>query len=158
MTNHRLPKLVAALVCVALLLPAAGHAAGRTKTIRAYAKTVAMTLTHADGTVVAHPPFPTVAPGDVLDVYALDFRGNHKRHAKRNFGSEHLRCVFGDVRAPDCISHVAIGNSLLVWSGDPITLIGGTGRFEGATGRVLKNKEVPGGNDVVAKVKLARHH
>jgi hypothetical protein len=148
---------VAALLCAAALWPSAGQAAGRTKTIEAFSKAVSLTVTHPDGTVVTHPPFPTMAPGDVLDVYSLDFRGNHRHHAKHFFGSEHLQCVFG-TGEPDCVSHVAIGGSLLVWSGNPATLIAGTGRFQGATGRVLVNKEVPGGNDIVAKIKLARHH
>jgi hypothetical protein len=146
---------VAVLPCAAVLWPSAGEAAGRTKTIKAFSKIVSLTVTHPDGTVVDHPPFPTVAPGDVLDVYSLDFRGNHKHHAKHFFGSDHLQCVFG-AGEPDCVSHTAIGGSLLVFSGNPGTLVAGTGRFQGATGRVLKNKEVPGGNDIVAKIKLAR--
>jgi hypothetical protein len=49
---------------------------------------------------------------------------------------------------------VAIGGSLLIFSGNPGTLTVGTGRFQGATGRVIKNKEVPGGSDVVVKIRL----
>jgi hypothetical protein len=139
----------AALLCAAALWPAAGHAAGRNLTIKAFSKITSVTLTAPDGTVVNRDP----APGDTLDVYALDFRGNHKRHAKRYFASEHLRCVFG-TGEPDCVSHVAIGRSLLVWHG--ATLEAGTGRFAGATGRVLSNQEVPGGNDIVARIKLAK--
>jgi hypothetical protein len=152
-----LAAAVAAALCLAALLPAAGQAAGRTKTIKAFSKTVSIRVTHPDGTVVTHPPFAQMQPGDVLDVLALDFRGNHRRHAKRFFGSEHLQCVFG-TGEPDCVSHVAIGSSLLVFSGNPATLIAGTGRFQGATGRSVSNKEVRGGNDIVVKIKLARHH
>jgi hypothetical protein len=141
----------AALLCAAALWPAAGHAAGRNLTIKTFSKITSVTVTAPDGTVVNRDP----QPGDTLDVYALDFRGNHKHHAKRFFGSEHLRCVFG-TGAPDCVSHVAIGRSLTVWAGSPVKLVAGTGRFAGATGRIVSNKEVPGGNDIVAKVKLAR--
>jgi hypothetical protein len=148
---------VAALLCAAALWPAAGQAAGRTKTIKVFSKTTLITVTHPDGTVVDHPPYPEIAPGDVLDVYSLDFRGNHKKHSKRWIGSDHLQCVFG-TGEPDCVSHVALGGSLLIFGGNPGTLIGGTGRFQGATGRVLSNNEVVGGNDVVAKIKLAKHH
>jgi hypothetical protein len=148
---------VAALVCAAALWPASGHAAGRTKTLKVFSKATLITLTHPDGTVVDHPPYPEAAPGDVLDVYSLDFRGTHKKHSKRWIGSDHLQCVFG-TGEPDCVSHVALGGSLLIFSGNPGTLIGGTGRFQGATGRVLVSKEVPGGTDVVAKIKLAKHH
>ena len=115
---------------------------------------MSLTLTHADGTVVDHPPFPEVAPGDVMDIYSLDFYGNHKKHSKRFAGSEHLRCVFG-TGEPDCTSTVALGRSLLVFHGNQ--LVDGAGRFLGATGRVLSTKEVPGGTDAVAKIKLAKH-
>ena len=149
--THRLILALAVSLVAALCIPAAGQAAGRTVTIKAYSKITSLTLTRPDGTVTQGEP----QPGDVLDIYALDFRGDHKRHAKRFFGSEHLQCVFG-TGEPDCVSHVAIGRSLLVWEGDPATLVAGTGRFQGATGRVLSNQEVPGGNDIVAKIKLAR--
>jgi hypothetical protein len=139
----------AALLCAAALWPAAGHAAGRHVTIKAFSKITSVTLTAPDGTVVDREP----QPGDTLDVFALDFRGNHKHHAKRFFASEHLRCVFG-TGEPDCVSHVALGKALLVWHGS--TLEAGTGRFAGASGRVLSNQEVPGGNDIVAKIKLRR--
>jgi hypothetical protein len=145
---------VVAALCIAAALPAAGQAAGRTVTIKAYSKIVSLTVTRPDGTVVTQGE---PAPGDVLDIYALDFRGNHKRHAKRFFGSEHLQGVFG-TGEPDCVSHVAIGSTLLVWKGNPATLVAGTGRFQGATGRVVSNKEVPGGSDIVAKIKLAKRH
>ena len=148
---------VAAALCVAALVPAAGQAAGRTKTIKIFSKLTSITLTHADGTVVDHPPFPEAVPGDVLDVYSLDFRGNHKRHSKRWIGTDHLQCVFG-AGEPDCVSHVALGGSMLIFQGNPGTLIGGLGRFQGATGRVISSKEVPGGTDAVAKIKLAKHH
>ena len=148
---------VAAALCTAALWPAAGEAAGRTKTLKIFSKLQSITLTHADGTVISHPPFPDAAPGDVLDVYSLDFRGTHKKHSKRFIGTDHLQCVFG-TGEPDCVSHVALGNSMLIFEGNPGTLVAGLGRFQGATGRVTSSKEVPGGGDVVAKIKLARHH
>ncbi len=161
MTITRIPPIriviiaAVALACAAALWPATGQAAGRTKTIKIFSQLQSMSVTHPDGTVVDHPPFPEMAPGDVLDVYSLDFIGTHKHHAKRFAGSEHLRCVFG-TGEPDCTSTVALGRSLLVFHGDK--LVDGAGRFFGATGRVLSVKEVPGGNDAVAKIKLAKHH
>ena len=152
MTIKRIsPLLLAAvgLLCLALLWPAGSQAAGRTKTIKVFVKTQSLTLTDSSGTVVNREP----QPGDVLDIYSLDFYGNHKKHAKRFAGSEHLRCVFG-TGEPDCTSHVALGRSLLVFHGDKV--VDGTGRFFGATGRVVSNREVPGGNDAVAKIKLAK--
>jgi hypothetical protein len=35
-------------------------------------------------------------------------------------------------------------------------VIGGTGRYQGATGKVISNQEVEGGSDFVVRVKLAR--
>jgi len=148
---------VAAALCAVALAPPAGQAAGRTKTIKIFSKMQSMTLTRADGTVISHPPFPEVAPGDVLDVYSLDFRGTHKKHSKRFVGTDHLRCVFG-AGEPDCVSHVALGRSMLIFEGNPGTLVAGLGRFEGATGRVISSKEVPGGTDAVAKITLAKRH
>jgi hypothetical protein len=156
--THRIRAAVGvaiAALCALALWPAAGHAAGHVKTFRIFSKAVSITVTHPDGTVISQPPFPEMAPGDVLDVYSLDFKGNHKHHAKRPLGSEHLQCVFG-TGEPTCVSHVAIGGSLMVFGGNPGTLIGGTGRFQGATGHVVSSKEVPGGTDAVAKIRLKR--
>lgn len=149
------PFLIVAvtLLCMALLLPAAGQAAGRTQTIKVFSKTVAISVTHPDGTVVDHPPFPEMAPGDQLDVYSLDYYGTHKKHSKRFVGSEHLHCLFG-TGEPACTSTVALGRSLLVFDGNK--LIDGAGRYFGATGRVISTKEVPGGTDAVARLKLAK--
>jgi hypothetical protein len=138
-----------------LLLPAIGGAAGRTQTLRFFDKPVSITLTRADGTVVAHPPYPEARPGDTLDVLSLDYAGNHARHARQWTASGHLRCVFRS-GPPTCESHVAIGNSLLVFKGNPATLTHGTGIYLGATGRATA-KEIPGANDasdIVAKIQL----
>jgi hypothetical protein len=145
--------IAAAVLCAVVLWPSAGHAAGKTQTLRLFVKDVSFQLTQADGTVVQRPPFPEAAAGDVLDINSLLFRGDHRRHAKRWSGSVHLRCVFG-AGEPDCESQVAIGGSLLIFRGNPATLTNGTGRFQGATGRVIKNDEVQGGSDVVAKIRL----
>jgi hypothetical protein len=149
-----LGALVALLVTLAV--SSAGAAGGRKiETLRFFSKPVSATLTTADGTVVRKPPYPDPKPGDVLDVNSLDYIGNHRHHAARWRVSDHLRCVFG-TGEPDCESNVAVGGSLLVFHGDPGTLIDGTGRYQGATGRVLVNKEVKGGSDIVARIHLAR--
>jgi len=151
--------LGASLVAASLVvtLPAAGRSTTRTQTLRLFDKPVAMTLTHADGTAVTHEPFPQPKAGDVLDVDSLDYVGSHLRHAKNWTGSTHLRCVFRS-GPPDCESHVAIGGSLLVFTGSPGTLSNGTGIYQGAKGRVISSKEVPGGSnesDIVARITLA---
>jgi hypothetical protein len=139
-----------------LLLPGAGYATSRTQTLRFFDKPVSMKLTHADGTVVANPQSVQPQPGDTLDIDSLDYRGNHSHHAKRFTGSTHLRCTFG-AGAPTCESHVAIGNSMLIFAGDPGTVTNGTGTYQGATGRVISSKSVPGhanASDIVAKIHL----
>jgi hypothetical protein len=125
---------------------------GRTETLRLYVATSTITLTRADGTVVRRPPYPEAGPGDVLDVTDRVFAGTHRRHRRRALGTDHLRCTFGSSGPPDCISHVAVGGSMLVFVGDPGTVLLGTGRWAGARGRVLVNREVPGGSDVVVRV------
>ena len=64
-------------------------------------------------------------------------------------------CVFAD-GPPDCVTHVAIRGSLLIFRGDPGTLINGTGRYQGATGRVLSDKPVSGGSNIVARIHLRK--
>jgi hypothetical protein len=143
--------LAAAAVAAALMLPGAGNAASRTQTLRFFDKPVSITLTHTDGTVESRPTAPPM-PGDVLDVYSLDFPGTHRHHAKRWTGSSHVRCVFGSGE-----SHVAIGGSMLIFKGNPGTVTAGTGIYRNATGRVVSAKEV--GNDatdVVARIRLHR--
>src|SRR4051812_25983609 len=145
----------AAFFSALALVPVTASAAGRTETLRVYSKTQALVLTRADGTVIDKAPFPEAAAGDTLDIYAVDYAGNHKRHARRAMGSEHVRCSFTSASPePSCESHVAIGGSLLIFHGFPGTLVAGTGRYLGATGHVTSNKEVAGGSDVVARVQL----
>jgi hypothetical protein len=56
------------------------------------------------------------------------------------------------------VSHVAIGGSQLVFSGNPGKLVNGTGIYQGATGRTISSKEVPGmddASDIVLRIQLA---
>ena len=58
---------------------------------------------------------------------------------------------------PTCESHVAIGGSQLVFTGNPGTLTNGTGIYLGATGRVISSTEVPGpddASDIVVRIQL----
>jgi hypothetical protein len=149
-------RLLALLMAfTALAVSPAGAADGphKTQTLRFFDEPTSTTVTTADGKVIDKPPYPDPKAGDVLDVYSLDFVGNHRHHAKHWSASAHLRCVFGD-GPPDCVSHTAMGGSLLIFGGNPGTLIAGTGRYAGATGRVLSNHEVEGGSDIVAKIRL----
>jgi hypothetical protein len=141
---------------LAVTLPAAGQTSRRTQTLRYFDKPVSITLTRADGTVVKRVPYPQAKPGDALDVNSLDYVGTHSKHDARWFGSSHLRCVFR-AGPPACESHVAIGGSLLVFTGNPGKVTDGTGIYQGATGRVISAKEVGNdANDVVARIQLVK--
>jgi hypothetical protein len=150
MLNHPLRTIV--LTAVLALVPAAS-ASAKTETLRFFSHVDKLQLTHADGTVVDNPTGPPVA-GDRLDVYSSDFAGDHKRHAKKPIASDHTVCIFGSSPEPDCITHVALGSSLLIFDGD--SLIGGTGKYLHATGKVISNETVGDSNDsdVVAKIKV----
>jgi hypothetical protein len=160
---------VAAGLCVALLLVSSGQAAGgKTKTLRIFEKTRSIQLTKADGTVLKHDgkhALPETEPqaGDVLDIVFDIFNGTHVKHGKKRSGSDHLRCTFVAAGPPACVSHAAFGSSMLVAEGNPGKIVLGTGKYFGATGRVVSNKEVKGvppsslahnDIDVVARIKL----
>jgi hypothetical protein len=148
------PLTVLAVAGALVVWPVVGQAAGPTQTLRLFDKPVSLKLTHADGTVVTNQPLPEPQPGDTLDVNSLDYRGDHKHHSKHFVASTHLRCVFG-TGEPTCESHVALGNSLLVFTGNPGTLTNGTGIYQGATGRVISSKEVKDdASDVVVRITL----
>jgi hypothetical protein len=143
---------IAAAAAIPLGLAEARAFTGKTQTLRIFDQPVATTLTEPSGKVISRPPYPQPSAGDVLDVYSLEYTGNHLRHAKHWSMSAHLRCTFGTGQ-PDCESHVAIGGSLLIFRGNKLQ--GGTGYYQGATGRILSNHEVPGpGNrsDIVAQI------
>ena len=143
-----------AAVAAALIWPATGLAAGKTETIRVFSKMQTFTLTAPDGTVSHEMTPAAVAPGTVMEIDSLDYRGTFKKHEKRPSISDYLRCTFGtDPENPDCYGYVAIDGSLLRSHG--FDIIGGTGRYLGATGKVVSHNEVAGGSEFVVKVKLA---
>jgi hypothetical protein len=147
--------LISAVAVAALAFPAAGHAKGRTETIRVYSKMQQFTITAPDGTVAHRPPAGPPAAGSVMEIESLDYRGTFNKHEKRPSFSDYLRCTFGtDPENPECFGYVAIDGSLLRFHG--FDVVGGTGRYLGATGKTVSSKEVEGGSELVAKVKLAR--
>jgi hypothetical protein len=145
----------AAIVAALGLTPVAAQAAGSTQSLRFFVKDTSTRLTTKDGRVVSRPPYPAPHAGDVLDVTSQGYVGSHRHHATRPTISVQLRCVFAAAGPPDCVSRNLIGGSTLIVRGNPGTIIGGTGRYQGATGRVLENKEVAGGSDVVVRIHLA---
>jgi hypothetical protein len=163
MNNHKRTAAVAAVTAIATAVaipsltgakPPSGTRASsaHSQTLRIFDKPVATTLTNASGKVISRPPYPQPQTGDVLDVYSLDYLGNHRHHAAHWSMSSHLHCTFGTGQ-PACESHIAIGGSLLIFNGNK--LVGGTGRYQGATGRILSNRQLPGAantSDIVARV------
>ena len=153
--SHHLKGLLATAlgVVVLALIAAPSGAAGKkkTETLRVFSKVQTFTFTTADGNVSHQPPAGPPQAGDALEVDSLDFKGDHKRHSKRPIGSDYTHCTFvADSQEPDCFGYAALGGSLLRFHG--LDIIGGTGRYEGVTGTIPKDKEVPGGSDVVVKL------
>jgi hypothetical protein len=148
-----LNRTLIALAAAALAFPAASSAAGKTETIRVYSKMQTFTITTPDGKVSHAPPSGPPAAGSVMEIDSLDYRGTFKKHEKRPSFSDYLRCTFGsDPQNPDCFGYVAIDGSLLRFHG--FDIVGGTGRYLGATGKTVSNREVEGGSEFVVKVKL----
>jgi hypothetical protein len=135
------------------VLSQANGATSKTETLRYHVKDVSKLLTHADASVVRHAPFPEPEAGDVLEINSVDYQGDSRHHAKHWTASQTRRCVFTN-GPPDCSMTVAIAGSLLSFHGDPGTLVNGTGRYEGAHGRVISVKDTGAGADVVARVKF----
>lgn len=166
-TSHRrlltLSTGLAATVAAAALTASGSAAAGKTETLRLFEKTRSIQLTKADGRVLDQLPIAEPQPGDVLDAVFDLYEGDHRKHGKTRLGSDHLRCEFGEAGPPKCVSHATIGRSMLVVEGTPPRITLGTGRFAGATGRVVSAKEVADAPpselahndiDVVARVTL----
>jgi hypothetical protein len=161
-----LKKRLAPLVCCAAAVAAipalasatssqhSPHAAAaHTRTLHVYDAPEKVVLTGPNGKVITDPS-KQPGPGDVLDVYSLEYVGNHSHHAAHSSMSAHLRCVFGKGE-PTCESDIAIGGSLLVFHGN--TLVGGTGPYAGATGRVLSNQTIGNTNDADIVARITTH-
>jgi hypothetical protein len=166
--KHLIPIIlvvgIAAGLCAALVFASAGQSApSKTKTLRIFEKARAVRLTKADGRVLSKLPIAEPRAGDVIDLVFDIHSGNHVKHSKRRIGSDHLRCSFVAAGPPSCVSHAAFGSSMLVVEGNPGKVVLGTGKYFGATGRVVSSKEVKGAPpsslahnniDVVARVKV----
>ena len=136
-------------------------AAGKTLTWHYYVETVSFVYRRADGTTAPQPP-AAAAAGDQLEITELGYKGTHVNHAKKWSASSYTVCHFKSAKgAPACEGVLAVGGSqLLIFrtesGGDP-SIIGGTGRYAGATGGA-KMTEVPNTNnsDIVVTVNLKK--
>jgi hypothetical protein len=154
MTTHTRIRTLAIVLVASLAIAPAAFAKRKTETIRAFSKPVSFVYTSVDGTVTEGPPAARPQAGDMFEISSLDFVGNHKKHAKKATMSDYLRCTFTAALEPDCFGYTAVAGSMLRFHG--FDIIGGTGRYQGATGKVILNREVEGGSDFVVRVRLAR--
>ncbi len=147
---------VAATIGAGVAVPAitgAQATSHKTQTLNFFDKPVTTTLTTSSGKVISRPPYPQPQAGDVLDVYSLDYPGNHSHHASHWTMSTHLSCAFAQ-GPPTCVSNVATASSLLVFDGNK--LVGAVGVYQGATGQILSDKTIPNTNnqsDIVLRIK-----
>jgi hypothetical protein len=119
-----------------------GGPSGNTETLHLYEKTRSLQLTESDGRVIKHLPIPEPEPGDVLDGTFDIFKGDHEKHGRKPIGGDHLRCEFVAEGPPKCVSNAVLGSSMLVVEGFPGRITLGTGKYFGASGRVLSSTEV----------------
>ena len=131
-------------------------------TLRYYVETAAFVYRRADGTVAPQPP-ANAAAGDQLEITEIGYKGTHKSHAKKSTASSYTVCHFKAAKgAPTCegVARDRRQPAADLPHARPAAtpcLIGGTGRYAGATGGV-KMTEIPDTNnsDVVVTVHLKK--
>jgi hypothetical protein len=144
MIRNRAGLLVLAVTALlAALAVAAGSASASTK-LHLFEKSTGFAAFDPSGqpfTPTGPPPVGTVFTGTDL-VYV----GNHKHHAKRYVGSDHIRCTVAHGTIAMCDGQVAIGGSMLLVENQPLdvaqdgssfTISGGTGKYAHAKGTIV---------------------
>ena len=139
-----LASLLGLLAFGALAAPA--DAAGTT--LRFFNRNQTVTATDAGGAPLPNNgsgAAPTV--GDRVAYTALDYVGNHRRHASRASASSHLACTFASATTLTCNAQFAVGGLLLLGNDVTATLMsngvssipvnGGTGKYQHATGTIV---------------------
>jgi hypothetical protein len=136
--------LTAALAAAAIGAPAAN---AKTVTLHLFSRGTSSTFVDAQG----HPVSPNARPavGDTFDNTGLIYVGNHKHHAAKPSGSDHLRCTITSLsrKGPRmrCNGQIAIGGSMLLANDETFTLSatppptpinGGTGIYRHARGLI----------------------
>jgi hypothetical protein len=135
--------LLAATALLATFAVAAGSAGASTK-LRVFEKSTGFKVLDPSG-----KPFTPTGPPPVGSVFIgtdLIYVGNHKHHAKRYVGSDHIRCTITSATAGICEGQIALGGSMLLVEGQPIdlaasgtsfTIDGGTGKYAHAKGTIV---------------------
>jgi hypothetical protein len=137
--------LTGALLAVAIAAPVAS---AKTVTMHLFSRQTSSTFVDAQG----HPVAPNRPPavGDTFDNTGLDYVGNHKRHAAKANGSDHLRCTITSITSAGprarCSGQIAIGGSMLLTNDvtftlgatpPPTPINGGTGIYRHARGLII---------------------
>lgn len=141
----RVAILAASLLTLAVMVPAAS---AKTVTLHIFSRQTSSTFVDAHGHPV--PPNTPPAVGDTFDNTGVDYAGNHKHHAVKPNGSDHLRCTITGMTdtAPMalCSGQIAIGGSMLLANDETLTLSdnapptpinGGTGIYRHAHGLIM---------------------
>ncbi|HTP22363.1 MAG TPA: hypothetical protein VMJ65_22325 [Solirubrobacteraceae bacterium] len=160
--KHRPPRvamLAAALLTLATMAPAAS---AKTVTLHIFSRQTSSTFVDAQG----HPVPPNMPPvvGDTFDNTGVDYAGNHKHHAAKPNGSDHLRCTITGMTTTGptalCSGQIAIGGSMLLANDETLTLSdtatptpinGGTGIYRHARG-LLTPTNIGNNTDFTIKV------
>ena len=129
--------------------------------MRFYSVIASFVYRNADGTVAAHPPQKPEAGGQ-LEIIENAYTGTHKSHSKKIVATSHTVCVFTSAKPePSCDGQSAVGgNQLLLFhtpAGSGTVVVGGSGRYLGATGKATATQIGNTNNsDVVVTVQLAK--
>lgn len=159
----RITALSTALLALAVVAPAA---TARTVTLHYFSRQTSSVLVNAQGQPVTPAPNSPPAVGDIFDNTGVDYVGSHKHHAKQATASDHLRCTITSVTATGgeatCDGQIAIGGSMLLANGAPLTLSegsapavlsinAGTGIYRHAHGKIVATQR---GNNSDLTVKV----
>jgi hypothetical protein len=146
-TRVALPLALLAGVSLALAI-GAPMASAKTVTMHLFSRDTSSTFVDAQG----HPVAPNAPPavGDTFDNTGIDYVGNHKHHAAKPNGTDHLRCTITSISSTGpmvrCSGQIAIGGSMLLANDEtlpltaspPLTPInGGTGIYRHAHGLLI---------------------
>jgi hypothetical protein len=120
-------------------------ASAKTVTMHLFSRETSSTFIDGRGHPVAQNAPPAV--GDTFDNTGIDYVGNHKHHAAKPNGTDHLRCTITSISSTGpmmlCSGQIAIGGSMLLANDEtfplsaspPLTPInGGTGIYRHAHG------------------------
>lgn len=130
-----LALLVSALLALVIGAPAAD---AKTVTLHLFSRETSSAFVDPQGQPLAQNMPPAV--GDTFDNTGIDFVGNHKHHAARATGSDHLRCTITSMSNTGptalCSGQIAIGGSMILANDETITLSEGAPpvRINGGTG------------------------